>query len=231
MSTIITGEYLLPGEFPRKTEEEHFERYKFAAQYVKRKNILDIACGVGYGCKIYSESGANTIVGIDVLPDNIAHAKSNYSADNISFIQNNLYDINYTEEFDIISSFETIEHVDNDSLALAKMHRALKADGLLIISTPNRKITSPNSKSINDKPLNEYHVREYTLAEFKHLLTSNGFRILKVLGQRNRIFFPFYICNRIVNKFYKPDTNGNSKPKKNILTQARYYTLVLEKIV
>ena len=109
------------------------------------------------------------------------------------------------------------------------MHKALKIDGLLLISTPNRKITSPNAKTIKDKPENEYHIREYTLGEFKDLVNKNGLRVKKVFGQRNRMFFSFSLLNRIFNKFLKPDENGNAKLKKNILSQARYYTFLLEK--
>lgn len=231
MDIKVTGEYLLPGEFPKKTEEEHFERYKFASNFVKGKKVLDIACGVGYGCKIYSEFGAKSIVGVDILNSNIQYAKLKYSANNISFIQNNLYDIDYEEEFDVITSFETIEHIENDSLALRKLYKALKPDGILMISTPNRKITSPNAKTIKDKPENEFHIREYTLGEFKCLANKNGFRVKKVFGQRNRMFFSFSLLNRVINKFLNPDENGNAKLKKNILSQARYYTFVLEKIV
>lgn len=100
-----------------------------------------------------------------------------------------------------------------------------------MISTPNRKITLPNAKTIKDKPENEYHTREYNLGEFKDLANKNGFRVKKVLGQRNRMFFLFSLLNRIINKFLKPDENTNAKLKKNILTQAIYYTFMLEKIV
>ena len=231
MDINATGEFLLPGKFPKKTEDEHFERYMFASKRVKEKKVLDIACGVGYGCEIYSESGAKHVVGVDILKSNIEYAESKYSAANISFIEKNIYEIDYKEEFDVITSFETIEHIENDSLVLKKLYNALKNDGILMISTPNRKITSPDTKSINDKPANEYHTREYTLGEFKNLVSKNGFRVKNVFGQRNRLYFKFTTMNRVINKFFKPDEKGNSKLKKNVFTQARYYTLVLEKIV
>lgn len=231
MNTKVTGEYLLPGKFPKKTEDEHFERYIFASNFVKGKKVLDIACGVGYGCKMFSKSGANYIIGIDILNDNIKHAKDKYSASNIIFIQGNLYDIDYEEEFDIITSFETIEHIEDDSLALNKFYTALTKDGILIISTPNRKITSPTAQSIKDRPLNEYHIREYTLSDFKKLVNNNGFRVKNVFGQRNRLYLPYSYFNRVINKFLKPDENSNAKLKKCIISVARYYTFVLEKIV
>ena len=229
MEVKVTGEYLLPGHFPKKTEEEHFERYSYASKNIEGKKVLDIACGVGYGCKMYSDAGAKEIVGIDILENNITYAKENYQTEKINFIKDSIYDIKYVENFDIITCFETIEHIEEDKLALNKLKLALKEDGELIISTPNRNITSPNIKSIEEKPENEYHIREYSLEEFKTFVESNGFEVKKIFGQRNRYFSKIKIFNKIINKLFNPDENGNSKLRKNIFTQARYYTLVLSK--
>ena len=71
------------------------------------------------------------------------------------------------ELFDVIISFETIEHFDANQRDnyLKELYRILKKDGILIISTPNRKITSPNLK----KPLNKFHIIEYSVNEIKKL--------------------------------------------------------------
>ncbi len=229
MEIEVTGEYLVPGKFPIKTEREHYERYKFSSKFVKDKDILDIACGVGYGCKMYTESGARRVTGIDILETNIKFAQENYKDNKVTFYQNDIYNLDYNEEFDIITSFETIEHLKDDNLALRKLFQALKPEGVLIISTPNRKITSPGVKKISDKPLNEFHCREYTLREFKDLVKRNEFIIKKIFGQRNRLFFPINILNKIINRYLKPDENSNAELKRTFLSSARYYTLVLEK--
>jgi len=231
MEIEVTGEYLLPGKFPQKTEEEHYERYYYASRFVKDKDVLDIACGVGYGCKMLSDEGAKSIVGVDILENNIEYAKINYTTDNITYIKNSIYEIEYKDKFDVITCFETIEHVPDDNLAIKKLFTALKKEGLLIISTPNRIITSPNAKNINDSPANKYHIREYILSEFKELLKRNGFKILSTLGQRNRLYLNNSIFNRLINKIFDPENNGNKQLKKPILAQARYYTLVAKKFV
>jgi hypothetical protein len=65
---------------------------------------------------------------------------------------------------------------------LQELTRILKTNGLLIISTPNRKLTSPG-KSIRDRPNNPYHTVEYSTCEFIRLL-SKYFKVLEVYGQR-----------------------------------------------
>ena len=47
----------------------HIARYEFAQKYVKDKNVIDVACGSGYGSRILKEGGANKIIGIDSSHD------------------------------------------------------------------------------------------------------------------------------------------------------------------
>lgn len=66
------------------------------------------------------------------------------------------------ESFDIIVSFETIEHVPNDLDLLKEFHRILRPGGILVCSTPNEwpiKIAT-------------HHVREYNKDSFCRLLNN-----------------------------------------------------------
>lgn len=231
MDVQATGEFLVPGKSPETVEHEHYERYRFASRRVMNKNVLDIACGVGYGCELLSEAGARNIVGVDLSDRNIEYAREQYGGRNIAFVNRSIYDIDYDSEFDLITCFETVEHVDNDNLALRKLHNALRCDGELIISTPNRKIASPKARTIADKPANDYHCREYTLEELKELVVRNGFEIKEIYGQRNRLFVPVNILNKLMNRIFKPDEKGNSELRKVSIGEARYYTLILKKTV
>ncbi len=47
----FTGEQFIPGIAKKRLfSDEHEKRYEFATKYAKGKNVLDIACGTGYGC-------------------------------------------------------------------------------------------------------------------------------------------------------------------------------------
>jgi len=65
--------------------DEHLVRYQLAAQIAAGKNILDIACGSGYGSKILAEAGALKVTGVDRDAEALEAAKKNYSADNLIF--------------------------------------------------------------------------------------------------------------------------------------------------
>lgn len=79
---------------------------------------------------------------------------------------------------DVISCFETIEHVHMIDVKkmLTEIYRVLKDDGVLLISTPNKEA---NGKA----KISPDHKQEFTSAEFHMLLKSFGFKIEEEYGQ------------------------------------------------
>jgi ubiquinone/menaquinone biosynthesis C-methylase UbiE len=145
---------------------EHIHRYIFAANYVKDKIVLDAACGTGYGSN-YLSNYAKMVYGIDINADVIENNKEIYKKDNLIFTNGSVYQLPYDDNmFDVIVSFETIEHVDNGEKVLSEFNRVLKDNGLLIISTPNKNISIQNNLN------NPFHVHEYFEEEFKTLLSK-----------------------------------------------------------
>jgi ubiquinone/menaquinone biosynthesis C-methylase UbiE len=159
---ISTSERLVPDE---QREEllyaEHIARYRFAAQFAAERRALDAGCGEGYGATLLKNAGASSVVGLDVDKEAVEHARERYG---LEFLKGDICALPFADSsFDLVVCFETIEHVSDGSRALAEFRRVLTGDGLLIISTPNA-----------DQYLveNEFHVREYTPAEFDHLLAE-----------------------------------------------------------
>jgi spore maturation protein CgeB len=146
------------------TVAEHLTRYNWVKQFVYGK-VLDIACGTGYGSKIIAENDkVKEVIGIDIDEDTIEYALQNYSHAKIGFVRENALNINYSEEFDCIVCFETIEHLEEDYLFVEKIYKALKKGGQLFISTPlgaGRYI----------RCVGNFHIREYTRQDFKELLS------------------------------------------------------------
>lgn len=168
-----TGERIIPNENfcgnGTNAYLEHSERYNFAAQYVEGKIVLDLACGVGYGSKILSDSKPSKIFGCDISSESIKYANEHYANNNIKFETMNATNLQFPDSFfDCIISFETIEHVPEYKKVLNEFHRVLKNDGLLIISTPNKDVTSKG----RDKPINPFHFKEFTVNEFSDLLNN-----------------------------------------------------------
>ncbi len=80
--------------------------------------------------------------------------------------------------FDVVVSFETIEHFAEQAQFLQEVRRVLRPGGLFIVSTPDRDNYSPS-----ETPANPYHVQELTEAEFEALLRSR-FAEVAILSQR-----------------------------------------------
>ena len=170
----FTGERIVPnknfcGE-STKAYLEHSARYNFATKFVKNKKILDIACGTGYGSKILGDSGAKEVFGGDISHESINYATKNYSKKSIFFDIMDAKNLKFPDGyFDCIISFETIEHIPSYLEVLKEFKRVLKKDGMLIISTPNKDVSSKG----RDKPLNPFHFKEFTIFEFTNLLENH----------------------------------------------------------
>lgn len=165
--------------------KQHIQRYAYARRFVVGKKVLDVACGTGYGCPLLLKHGAESYTGIDLDPEAISLAMSRYlKYHRAKFIQADAQedDILENESYDVIVSFETIEHIKQYDKFLKKLYASLKPGGDLLISSPNRRISNPTG-SLQSKPNWDHHEQEWTLREFKHLLKRHGFSIREVRGQ------------------------------------------------
>jgi 2-polyprenyl-3-methyl-5-hydroxy-6-metoxy-1,4-benzoquinol methylase len=149
---------------------EHLHRYAIALERCKGKVILDIASGEGYGSNLLA-TVALKVTGVDIDAETVSTANGKYATKrgNLEFIQGSADNIPVsTGVFDVVVSFETIEHHNKHQEMMREIKRVLKPGGLLIISSPDKLFYS-------DKPgtKNPFHVKELYKDEFKSLLASN----------------------------------------------------------
>jgi len=173
-SLILEG-----NEVPYLEYQMNIGRYHFASQFVVGKSILDVACGAGYGSSYLARKGARWVIGSDVSPEAVSYAVRYYKDEKTEFVCADATRLPFiNNSFDCVVSFETIEHIKEYERFLSECRRVLKKEGVFICSTPNRGLSSPILK----KPLYQYHVKEFYLAEFHHLLNTY-FRQVQVFGQ------------------------------------------------
>lgn len=163
----------------------HYSRYQFALQILMKNNaskVLDAATGVGYGANFLGVNGVPEVYAIDRNEQAIKIANEQFKAKGINFIKDDcetFSEIKKYSPFDAVVSFETLEHLLNPSLFLHNCNFALIKGGVLILSTPNRLVSSPGGNTSW-----EFHEKEYSPDELKSLLSAAGFDEIEIFGQQ-----------------------------------------------
>jgi len=162
-----------------ETTNEHLHRYALALEMVVGKQVLDIVSGEGYGANLMANVAAQ-VIGVDIDAVTVALANRKYKRNNLKFLTGEIDKIPCaTQSFDVVVSFETIEHHDQHEGMMQEIKRVLKPGGLLIIS-------SPDKLYYNDNPQlkNSFHIKESYHAEFERLL-KKYFKNSSFLQQRS----------------------------------------------
>lgn len=174
----FTGERFTP-ECVREIWYEHLHRYAFAAPLVDGLQVLDAACGEGYGAALLARSAA-AVSAVDVSAEAVAHARERYGdRDNLAFHEADVTRLPFEDDhFDVIVSFETLEHLEAQDAMLAEFRRVLKPAGFLLISSPDKAVYTEQQG--NENP---FHVRELYREELETLL-GRHFPAVELLGQK-----------------------------------------------
>ena len=144
-------------------EVEHLSRYHWAAQFAPGRRVLDVACGAGYGCALLAEAGAASVVGVD-RSEGLIEAIAPGMPDGVELQVGDIRSLALPDAaFDLIVCFETIEHVEDPRAALTELARVLSPDGLMVVSTPERRLTGGD---------NPHHLHELTREELESELAE-----------------------------------------------------------
>src|SRR5262249_50116545 len=106
-------ERLKLGVSPAMLEESHLARYRYACRFVRDKDVLDVACGTGYGSRMMAEAGARSIIGVDNSEEAIRDATVSHFAPPIRYLKADAQSLSAVPDssVDLVVSFETIEHL------------------------------------------------------------------------------------------------------------------------
>jgi 2-polyprenyl-3-methyl-5-hydroxy-6-metoxy-1,4-benzoquinol methylase len=163
----LTGERTLP-DIP--VENYWFRRHLAVYEWIGARalglDVLDLACGEGYGSEVLSRS-ASQVVAVDANPDAYEHARLRYVRRNLRFERALLESYGEPGSFDAVVFLQTIEHVEDPVEVLRRCRLLLRPGGVAYISTPNVLTLAPKGAARSDNP---WHVREYRAEEFRVLV-------------------------------------------------------------
>ncbi|WP_421439827.1 glycosyltransferase [Agrobacterium tumefaciens] len=173
----FTGERYLP-TIGGNIYLEHMHRYHLAKNFVRGKDVLDIASGEGFGTALLAET-ARSVIGVDISDEAVRHAQVKYKTGSISFKVGSCEDIPLpSASVDVVVSFETLEHIEAHDRFMQEIKRVLRADGILIISTPEK-----HAYTVATGLVNPFHVKELFKNEFNELLGQH-FAHVSMHGQK-----------------------------------------------
>lgn len=152
--------------FDNPITETMFYRYLLALHWCRDKDVLDIACGCGYGSNIL-RTFAKSVTGVDIDKATLKIAKQRYP--HIDFVCANVMDFKLNKQFDVVVSIETFEHMPRHEIDayLQRLLRHCKEGGTIFITTPQ------SDKRCWIYKKNESHLYEYSSSEFQEIILRN----------------------------------------------------------
>lgn len=164
MNLEHTGERMVVEHYHSSIEDYvvylmHIATYNFAIPYIENKRVLDFGCGSGYGSRRMVERAAS-VHAVDVSEDAIKHAGAEFDYPNLCFQQiDPTIRLPFADStFEVVTSFQVLEHVTDVAHYLSEIRRVLTPDGCLLLATPDR----TTRLFPRQRPWNRWHVREYS---------------------------------------------------------------------
>ncbi len=138
----------------------HLATYDFVRPMVAGRRVLDFGCGTGYGTHRLAETTAE-IVGVDISDAAIEYARRTYHAPGLRYEAIRPLPHHPAPfpdaAFDVIVSFQVVEHIWEVESYVDELDRLLAPDGVVIVATPDRSTRLFRGQ----RPWNRFHVIEY----------------------------------------------------------------------
>lgn len=162
--------------FDKATLALHLERYRLASEYVRDADVLDCACGTGYGSEMLAQAGARSVQGVDLDRSALAFARARHAHPAIIYYEADALRYTPLPKPAVWVSLETIEHLPNPRAYVSRVAAVLPVGGRFIASVPVTVSTDGNP----------HHLWDFTRHTFRALLSSHGFVEERALEQSHR---------------------------------------------
>lgn len=163
-----------------------FDRYKIP----KDAKILDIGCASGAFLLLLKNLGYTNLTALDYSPEAIEQVKKN-GIENAYVMDGHKPEFD-DNSFDVLISSDSLEHLENDELALGNWHKLLKPEGVVFILVPAYNFLWTEHDDVN------YHFRRYTRTMLTQKATKAGFEIVHSGYNYVLLFIPTAIVRGIL---------------------------------
>jgi len=166
------NDYLSPITIKRYNELlDKFEKYK------QTKNLLDVGCGIGYFLEEAKKRGWN-VYGTEYTDKAIEICESK----GIKMFKGKLNPKDFEEiKFDILTSFEVIEHINNPIEELNNFNSLLRNQGVVYVTTPNfNSLLRYKLKAAYNVICYPEHLSYYTPQTLTRVFIETGFKKEKI---------------------------------------------------
>lgn len=156
------------------------------------ENFFEVGCGTGFVLlclekafpKLNIYGGEVFVAGLDFASNRLSQAE---------LLQMDARKIPFEDEFEVMSAFDVLEHIEDDAVVLKQMHRAVRQGGGIILTVPQH----PFLWSRTDDYAN--HVRRYTAQELRGKVENAGFQVLKMTSFVS-LLLPLMILSRLMKR-------------------------------
>jgi SAM-dependent methyltransferase len=170
MAVRHTGERMLREHYAATAAEHlirlfHEATWTWAGPQLAGADVLDFGCGAGEGTASMARH-AGSILGVDVADDAVRYAQEHNAGPNIRYETIRDAVARPDASFDVVCSFQVLEHVEDPDAYLAEARRLLRPGGRLLLATPDRRTRLLRWQ----RPWNRWHLREWEPAGLARLL-------------------------------------------------------------
>ena len=144
--------------------------------------LLDIGCGTGANLPMVTDVVAGSestpggyVVALDYSPLALDFARQHLSDLPVTLLRGDATRVPFEpNSFDVVTMFDVLEHVENDTAAVEEIFRVLKPGGAFVLSVPAyQKLWSAHDEAL-------HHFRRYEYSGLRRILKSGGFQVWRL---------------------------------------------------
>ncbi len=201
--------------------QRHKLRFKFIQKFIKSGKLFDLGAGWGHFMLAGKELGYD-VYGVEISEQPYLYCVNDLKlpVDHIDF-----FEMDESKQFDIITMWDVLEHIDKADEFLAKCNKLTKPGGYLVLQVPQIDSYFAKRHKDNWKMMGLDHVNYFGKDTIARILASNGYEVVKIKSSFEIKLFIMYTLLPIIKKFEsnKKQTRAQANSSINAAERQQYF--------